>query len=132
MRAAYRAHRVDLEQADAVDRGQRLRNGPGGQPPTLDIAMAKWLNNAYHQPADTEPALDALDDLLKVADKAAQANVAYFSGRYFKLRGKADLATRYLQRAIDTGVASNWNRTLACTLLRETPAEKEKPAEGEK
>jgi tetratricopeptide (TPR) repeat protein len=122
----------DAALADAVDRGQRLRNGPGGQPPTLDIAMAKWLNNAYHQPADTEPALDALDDLLKVADKAAQANVAYFSGRYFKLRGKADLATRYLQRAIDTGVASNWNRTLACTLLRETPAEKEKPAEGEK
>ena len=81
----------DLALAEAVDQGNRYRTSNGGVD-LVDIAMAKWLNNSYHQPVGTPPLLESLEALLNLKDRRDVANLAFFAGRYFYLRHENDLA----------------------------------------
>ncbi|HEY4309032.1 MAG TPA: hypothetical protein VGN12_06235 [Pirellulales bacterium] len=111
----------DAALVGAVDRGSKLTGQ--GNLPTANIEFAKWLNDAYHQPADAAPNVAALDEQLKTYDVHNQANLDYFAGRYLHDHGHDDLAREYLEKCLATRV-SKWNLAVAGQLLREmTPSD---------
>ncbi len=119
---AHNSEARDKLLVTAVDRGEKLQGS--GNPPTNFIEFTKWLNNAYHQPVDAQPNVEALDEIFKAANIYDQANLGYYAGRYCHDHGRDDLARVYLEKSVATKV-SKWNVTASAVLLRElTPGEK--------
>jgi hypothetical protein len=115
----------DKALAGAIDRGPKYL--VQGGPPTSMIEFAKWLNNAYHKPADAPPNTDALNEVIKSTNVDNQANLNYFASRYLQDHGQPELALEYLKKSVAQRV-QKWNYTLACARLRDMQANQQVPA----